>query len=239
MEELPPLCVVIHSSALSMAERFYNELKRQVYITPSNYFQLLQQFISLLKERNEFLEQQKSRYLIGLEKLAATKKSVEVMQNQLSELKPYLEKTAADTKQLMDQIYKDQEEADKVRVTITMEEAEVSVQTKEIQKMKDEAEADLLEAQPALDRAIKALNTLNKKDVGELKTFLNPPAGVLLVMEAICVLRQVPKLYVVLMGAIRYQQIGPLRRAFLVNPISLAALSIMIRITFLLGSLEF
>lgn len=53
--------------------------------------------------------------------------------------------------------------------------------------MKDEAEKDLAEALPALATAMKALNTLNKNDISEIKTFTAPPAGVLLVMEAICV----------------------------------------------------
>ncbi len=43
-----------------------------------------------------------------------------------------------------------------------MEEAEVAEKTKEIQKMKDEAEKDLLEALPMLEKAVRALNTLNK-----------------------------------------------------------------------------
>ena len=87
----------------------------------------------------------------------------------------------------MDEIFRDQVEVDKAKVTITMEEAEIAVQTKEIQKMKDEAERDLVEALPALDKAVKALNTLNKNDVSEIKSFASPPAGVLLVMETICV----------------------------------------------------
>ena len=57
--------------------------------------------------------------------------------------------------------------------------------------MRDDAERDLLKALPALDKAIKALNTLNKNDISELKTFQNPPAGVQLVMEAICIMKGV------------------------------------------------
>jgi dynein heavy chain len=61
--------------------------------------------------------------------------------------------------------------------------------------MKDEAEKDLAEALPALDKALKALNTLNKNDISEIKTFSSPPAGVLLVMEAICVVYGVSGIY--------------------------------------------
>ena len=37
---------------------------------------------------------------------------------------------------------------------------------------------DLAKAEPAVEEAMKALNTLNKKDLSECKSMLKPPAGV-------------------------------------------------------------
>lgn len=42
---------------------------------------------------------------------------------------------------------------------------------------------------PALNAAVNALNTLRQQDIGMIKTMQNPPAGVKLTMEAICVLK--------------------------------------------------
>ena len=41
---------------------------------------------------------------------------------------------------------------------------------------------------PALASAVKALISLNKADITEVKNFTKPPGGVLLVMEAVCIL---------------------------------------------------
>lgn len=41
---------------------------------------------------------------------------------------------------------------------------------------------------PALEAATKALESLNKNDINELKVFQKPPALVQVVMEAICLL---------------------------------------------------
>lgn len=57
------------------------------------------------------------------------------------------------------------------------------------QAIKDECENDLLEAMPALELAISALNTLKPADITEVKSMKNPPNGVRLVLEAVCVMR--------------------------------------------------
>ena len=41
---------------------------------------------------------------------------------------------------------------------------------------------------PALNDAMKALNTVTKKDLDEVRSFTNPPAPVKVVMEAVCIM---------------------------------------------------
>ena len=55
--------------------------------------------------------------------------------------------------------------------------------------MQDECEADLSEAMPMLEAALKALDTLTKNDVTEVKGMKSPPSGVKLVLEAVCILK--------------------------------------------------
>ena len=64
-------------------------------------------------------------------------------------------------------------------------------QAKKDKEIKDECEADLAEAMPILNEALAALEVLNKNDMTVLKTMMNPPAGVRLVMEAVCILKKV------------------------------------------------
>ena len=54
------------------------------------------------------------------------------------------------------------------------------------QKDKGECEAMLAVAIPALESAVKALSTLSKNDLVEVKMMGKPPAGVKLTMEAVC-----------------------------------------------------
>lgn len=47
------MCVEIHMSVSDMAERFYNELKRRYYTTPTSYLELIRIYISMLQEKTK------------------------------------------------------------------------------------------------------------------------------------------------------------------------------------------
>lgn len=57
------------------------------------------------------------------------------------------------------------------------------------QAIKDDCESDLAEAIPALESAVLALNTLKPADITVVKSMKNPPYGVKLVLEAVCVMK--------------------------------------------------
>lgn len=71
------------------------------------------------------------------------------------------------------------------------EEAEVGVQAAEVKVVQADAQADLDVALPALEKALKALDSLTKNDITEVKGFAKPPPAVQIVMEAVCILLEV------------------------------------------------
>jgi len=54
---------------------------------------------------------------------------------------------------------------------------------------KDECQADLAVALPALESAKSALDTIKPNDIVIIKTMNNPPIGVRIVLAAVCVLK--------------------------------------------------
>lgn len=60
---------------------------------------------------------------------------------------------------------------------VSEEEAVASAEAAKVKAIKGECEADLAEALPALQAAIKALNTLTKNDITEVKGMKSPPYG--------------------------------------------------------------
>jgi hypothetical protein len=60
---------------------------------------------------------------------------------------------------------------------VSEEEAVAAGEAAKVQAIKDECEADLAEALPALKAAVEALNTLTKNDITEVKGMKSPPQG--------------------------------------------------------------
>jgi dynein heavy chain len=92
---------------------------------------------------------------------------------------------------MMKQINIESLDAAQIEQVVSADEAVVSEKAAVAQAEKAECEALLAEAVPALNAALVALNTLKKADIDVVKTMKSPPAGVKLVMEAICVMKDV------------------------------------------------
>lgn len=171
-----------------MTTRFYNEMRRHYYTTPSSYLDLLKLYFIMLKTKETQTNNSKNRIANGLNKIYETNDMIDEMKIMLTELKPQLAQKSADVENLMKNLVEEQASADKVRLVVKADEAvalEIAAATQEIA---DDAQRDLDEALPAIEAATKALDSLNKNDINELRVFKTPPKLVQFVMEAVCLL---------------------------------------------------
>ncbi|KAI8909816.1 dynein heavy chain and region D6 of dynein motor-domain-containing protein [Gorgonomyces haynaldii] len=190
-EKISEMCVEIHVSVGQLAKKFYQELRRRYYTTPTSYLELINSYVSMLSEKRKELGVARDRLKNGLSKLQETNELVANMQIELQMLGPELKQKAQDTEELMIKIAKDQETADGVRKVVAEEEAMVRETALQTEAIASDAQKDLDEALPALESAFKALDALDKKDISELKVFAKPPEAVAMVLEAICILFKV------------------------------------------------
>lgn len=54
-EKLSLMCVNVHLSVSNMAERYYMELRRRYYTTPTSYLELINLYLSMLHEKRKQL----------------------------------------------------------------------------------------------------------------------------------------------------------------------------------------
>lgn len=181
-------CVYIHQSVEHISKKYLEELRRHNYVTPTSYLELLGTFLRVLGEKKDELGTVKTRLSVGLDKLNNTTKEVEKMKEELRNLQPVLEKTQKEVDEMMVVITKDKKEADETKKLVTEQEAEANDQAAKAKVIKDDAEADLAKALPALDAALESLKNLSRADIVEVKALKNPPEGVRLVMEATCIM---------------------------------------------------
>ncbi|XP_029949300.1 dynein heavy chain 6, axonemal [Salarias fasciatus] len=182
------MCVEIHVSVTDMAERFYSELRRRYYTTPTSYLELINLYLGMLDNKRHQLVLARDRVKNGLTKLLETNELVDKMKVDLSALEPVLKQKSMDVDALMQKLTVDQEKADEVRNVVKEDEALAQVKADDTQAIADDAQRDLDEALPALEGANQALNSLDKADISEIKVFTKPPDLVMTVMEAVCIL---------------------------------------------------
>lgn len=129
------------------------------------------------------------RYEVGLEKLDFAAGQVSVMQEELQALQPKLVAQSQKSDKLMIRIEQDTVNVEAKKEVVAADEALANEAAAAAQAIKDDCESDLAEATPALEAALAALDTLKPADITIVKSMKNPPTGVRLVLEAVCVLK--------------------------------------------------
>nr|XP_026485669.1 dynein heavy chain 3, axonemal [Vanessa tameamea] len=185
------MCQLFHISVVDLSDRFYDEQRRKVYVTPTSYLELIKAFQNLYSLKVDQITRSRIRYETGLEQLDFAAGQVAVMQQNLIDLQPLLVDTSDKTEKLMIKIEQDTVVVEKQKEIVGADEALANEAAAAAQAIKDDCESDLAEAVPALRAALDALDTLKPADVTLVKSMKNPPAGVKLVMEAVCVMKGV------------------------------------------------
>ena len=161
---------------------------RYNYTTPTSYLELLRLLTDTIAEQRAKQQAQIGRYESGVTLLDETSTKVQLLQIELTELQPKLIKASKDTDILMEKLKVDQATAEETRKVASKEEAEASALAVDCDNQQTECQGELDKAMPAYHSALKALDKLDKKSIGELKTFVQPPRMVGVVMEAVCLL---------------------------------------------------
>lgn len=133
----------------------------------------------------------KNRYLTGLEQLDSASKAVAVMQVALLKLQPKIKRAADEVAIQLKKVQADSEKAAAQKELVKVDEAIAKEQAAAANSIKQECEIKLEEAMPILNVAMAALNTLTPADITIVKTMKSPPIGVKIVMEAVCILKEV------------------------------------------------
>mmetsp|Transcript_4972 Transcript_4972/g.18687 ORF Transcript_4972/g.18687 Transcript_4972/m.18687 type:complete len:4187 (-) Transcript_4972:2731-15291(-) len=182
------LSVHISKTVEEHAVMFSEEFKRKTFTTPSNYLQLLNIYQNMLRDQKIHITQSVQRFKKGITKLQDTNEQVASMKVALKEKQPLLEQAVQETTEIEANLVEDKRKADEVRAICVKEERDCQGAMDQTQLIKDSCQADLDKAMPAFRSALKALKTINRDDIYEIKSFTSPPPLVQTVMEAVCIL---------------------------------------------------
>ncbi|XP_040308873.1 dynein axonemal heavy chain 2 [Herpailurus yagouaroundi] len=181
--------VTMHWSVGRYSQKMLLELRRYNYVTPTNYLELVSGYKKLLGEKQQELLSQANKLRTGLFKIDETREKVEVMSLELEEAKKKVAEFQKQCEEYLVIIVQQKREADEQQKAVTANSEKIAIEEVKCQALADNAQKDLEEALPALEEAMRALESLNKKDIGEIKSYGRPPAQVEMVMQAVMILR--------------------------------------------------
>ncbi|EDW55574.1 GM17246 [Drosophila sechellia] len=185
------MCMEFHTSTQELSAKFFSRLHRYNYVTPTSYLELIQTFKALLGQKRNNITNNRNRYLTGISQLDIAAQQVAVMQEQLIALEPKLKEASEIVAEQVAKVTADSKLAEEQREIVKLDESAAKEQAAVAQEIKDECDAKLGEALPILESALAALNTLTTADIAVVKTMKSPPIGVRIVMEAVCILKDV------------------------------------------------
>lgn len=149
--------------------------KRHVYTTPKSYLELIKLYSTLLEEKRSDSAAAIERLDNGLTKLRETSESVAMLEE---DLKVMLEDAAAKKEKaegIAEVVAKEKASIEHQSVLAEAESEQVAKIQKEVSQKQRDTEEDLAKAEPAVEAAMSALDTLDQKDLSSCKGMLKPP----------------------------------------------------------------
>ena len=182
------MCGFVHKSVEETSTRYWDEMVRKNYVTPTSYLELLKAVNSLIVSKRGEMQQGIQRLQVGLDKLSSTNEQVGLLKAMIIEKQPVLEKTLKEVAEQQIVIDAEKEAASVIKISAETASAGAAVKAAEVKVIADDAQADLDKALPALENAVKCLKELQKNDIVEIKANKNPTPPVKLTLQGVCIM---------------------------------------------------
>jgi len=160
------------------ARRYKSTNGRYVYTTPKSYLELLKLYETMLARKRDESANAIDRLANGLAKLRDTAEAVVEIEANLKIKLAAAEEKMRTSEAIAVQVSANKEVVEEETRKANIEARDVAALQKDVMALQKSASEDLAKAEPAVEAAMAALNTLNKKDLSECKTMATPPKGV-------------------------------------------------------------
>ncbi|NXC72870.1 DYH9 protein, partial [Anhinga anhinga] len=178
----------VHTSVNEISQLYLSNERRYNYTTPKSFLEQIKLYQNLLLKKGKDLKAKMERLENGLEKLNSTSAQVDELKAKLAAQEVELKQKNDDADKLIQVVGVETEKVSREKAIADEEEQKVALITQEVEQKQKDCEEDLAKAEPALAAAQAALNTLNKKNLTELRSFGSPPSAVSNVTAAVMVL---------------------------------------------------
>lgn len=166
-------------AAVNRASRAFLEAERRHnYTTPKSFLGLIRLYKALLARKRRETQEATDRLANGLAKLTKTQADVDALVESARRMAVEVERKVAGANVFADQVGVEREKVAAENASAKVEADKCAAIAREVAEKQASCEADLAAAEPLVAQAEAALDTLNKKDLGEMKSLKKPPPGV-------------------------------------------------------------
>lgn len=178
-------------STMNLTEQMAEQNQHHIYIPPMTFIESVNIFKDILAKKKLEFTNQRRKYEISLERMEESSEQMVAMQESINALEPRC-KIAADevAKQIAD-VQTAQESVDEQREMVKKDELVVSDQSMQASDLFEHCKNIMEDVIPQMKEAEEALSSLTPADLASVRTMKNPPMPVKVVMEAICILRDI------------------------------------------------
>uniref|UniRef100_A0A6Q2WZ44 Dynein axonemal heavy chain 17 n=1 Tax=Esox lucius TaxID=8010 RepID=A0A6Q2WZ44_ESOLU len=187
-ESVSKFMAYVHISVNQTSMEYLSNERRYNYTTPKSFLEQIKLYGSLLANKNKDLTMKMERLENGLQKLNSTSAQVDDLKAKLAAQEVELKQKNEDADRLIQVVGVETEKVSKEKAVADEEEQKVAAIAVVVTGKQRDCEEDLAKAEPALIAAQEALNTLNKNNLTELKSFGSPVVAVTNVTAAVMVL---------------------------------------------------
>ncbi|MCJ8738378.1 hypothetical protein PDJAM_G00035190 [Pangasius djambal] len=178
----------VHVSVNKTSKDYLVNDRRYNYTTPKSFLEQIKLYRNLLDLKRKDLSMKMERLENGLQKLNSTSAQVDDLKAKLAAQEVDLKQKNEDADKLIQVVGVETEKVSREKAVADEEEQKVASIAEVVGRKQRDCETDLAKAEPALIAAQEALNTLNKNNLTELKSFGSPVAAVTNVTAAVMVL---------------------------------------------------
>jgi dynein heavy chain len=171
---------------------YFSRMRKHVYVTPKSYLCLIDFYKTFYKTKYDDINVLEKSVNMGLLKLKEASEQVNQMKVQLAEQAVVLKQEETKTNALLQKVTLEKTKADKKKAEVGKQAAECQGEADKINKEKQEAQVELDNAMPFLYEAEAACNSIQKKDIVDLKSNQKPVDIIKLTFDGLLLVQSKP-----------------------------------------------
>ena len=183
---------MVHKMVVDVCDEYHNRMRRQVYQTPKSYLSFIAAYKVMYTTKLAALKEKESRVKLGLDKLIQGAQDVEAMKVVLAAEQVKLEEATVNTNKMLESLEISSKEAKTEGDQVAGIKQKCEEDAARIGAEKSSCANDLAKAQPFVDQANAAINSIKPAHIGEIKKLANPSDIIKLVFDCVLILFQGP-----------------------------------------------